>query len=490
MRRVRFAASVVCGLILTATGATAASPGGRELSITALMRAAAAARSGDPDAVQQQYEIGRATEDSLSGLVPPPACLPLYDALSRVAHGNVVAAEGFDRLSATIRARGEREIAVGKTQHRRALASCPRGFERKRPLVSRPFLAPLEGEAFFGEVRMRVPARTSSVELRWRGRVIAQQVDPKRGTWTVALPAGTATGHGTLEASFRTGSGAVTTARAQDLWLLPANADATTAGERKDNALAARLATIAAGFPGYAGIYIHEMGSGRTGAWNEEARFPAASTVKLGVLAAALDRYGPRPELNPKIYDMRTLAAWSSNVAANRLLRTLGNGDIVTGRRIVEARLRRMGATQSTYPGEYRVGTAHTAAPSQPPLVSQRTTSARDLGRVLTTLQAAAAGNATAQRAAGLTEHEARVGLALLLDSQPTGDNIGLFRPWLGPSMPVAQKQGWISSARHTAAIVYGPKGPVVVVLTTYQDGLTLAQAQRLGQKVMIAALS
>ena len=149
-----------------------------------------------------------------------------------------------------------------------------------------------------------------------------------------------------------------------------------------------------------------------------------------------------------------------------------------------------MGATQSTYPGEYRVGTAHRAAPTQPPLVSQRTTSARDLGRVLITLHAAAAGNATAQRAAGLTEHEARVGLALLLDSEPVADNIGLFRPWVGTSLPMAQKQGWISSARHNAAIVYGPKGPVVVVLTTYQDGLTLALAQKLGQKVIIAALT
>jgi beta-lactamase class A len=339
-------------------------------------------------------------------------------------------------------------------------------------------------------VRVRVPTQIAAAELRWRGKVIAQQANLQQGTWTVAVPTGTAIGRGTLEASLRTSSGSVTTASAKEVWLLPASANAATTGERKDNALAARLATSAAGFTGYAGIYIHEMSSGRTGAWNDGARFPAASTVKLGILAAAIDRYGPRPERNPKMYDMRTLSAWSSSVAANRLLHTLGNGDIVAGRRIVETRLRRMGATQSTYPGEYRVGTAHTVAPTQPPLVSQRTTSARDLGRVLTTLHAAAAGNATAQRAAGLTEHEARVGLALLLDSEASGDNLGLFRPWVGMSVPMAQKQGWISSARHTAAIVYGPKGPVIVVLTTYQDGLALAHAQKLGQKVIIAALA
>ena len=489
MRRARFAACVICGATLAAAGATAATYRGSEFSIAALMRAAAAGRSGGPFAVQKQYELGRALEERLGGLVPAPSCRSLYAALSRVAHGSVLAAEGFDRISAAMRARGEREIAVGKSQHDRVLASCTGAFAKQPPPAAQSLLAPLQGEAFFGNVRVRVPARTSSVELRWRGQVVARQTDPRPGAWTVALPARTAAGPGALEASFRAGAGPSTTASAQGVWLLPSNADAATTSEREDNALSARLATIAAGFPGYAGIYIHEMGSGRTAVWNDVARFPAASTVKLGVLVAALDRYGPRPELHPKIYDMRTLAAWSSNLAANRLLRALGSGDIVTGGRIVEQRLRRMGATRSTYPGEYRVGTVHTAAPNQPPLVSQRTTTARDLGQILTTLQAAAAGNASAQRAAGLSQHEARVGLALLLDSQPSGDNIGLFRPWLA-NLPAAQKQGWISFARHTAAIVYGPSGPVVVVLTAYLDGLPLTQAQKLGQKVLAVTLA
>ena len=183
---------------------------------------------------------------------------------------------------------------------------------------------------------------------------------------------------------------------------------------------------------------------------------------------------------------MRALAAWSSNLAANRLLRSLGNGDNARGSAVAEAMLRKLGATQSTYPGEYRVGTAHKAVPAEPPLVSARTTSARDLGRVLTRLQAAAAGRSGSP----LSAHAARVGLALLLDSQPDGDNVGLLRPALPAGLPAAQKQGWITSARHTAAIVYGPRGPIVIVLLTYKDGLSLAEAQRLGRKVVIAARS
>ncbi len=250
-----------------------------------------------------------------------------------------------------------------------------------------------------------------------------------------------------------------------------------------------RLASIASRFRGFAGIYVHEMATGRTASWNAGARFPAASTVKLGVLAAALDRWGPRPEQSAYLHDMRALAAWSSNLAANRLLRSLGSGEVEAGRRLVERRLRRLGATASTYPGEYRVGTTRTAAPLQPPPVSIRTTTAADLGHVLANMQAAAAGSTRAQRSSGLSQHEARIGIALLLDSEPSGENIGLFRPWLPRRMPAAQKHGWISSARHSAAVIYGPRGPIVVSLLTYRDGLTLRDARLLGRRVVLAAL-
>jgi Beta-lactamase enzyme family len=206
--------------------------------------------------------------------------------------------------------------------------------------------------------------------------------------------------------------------------------------------------------------------------------------VKLGVLAAALDRYGPRPERSPLAYDMQTIASWSSNLAANRLLKLLG-------RSLVEERLRRMGATRSTYPGEYRVGTSRSrAVQREPPLVSSRTTTARDLGRVLTSLHSAATGNARAGAQTRLSRHEARVGIAMLLRSLPRADNIGLFRPALPAGMPAAQKHAWISSARHSAAVLYTARGPVVVVVLTYRESLTLSAAQQLAQRVLRAALS
>ena len=47
-------------------------------------------------------------------------------------------------------------------------------------------------------------------------------------------------------------------------------------------------------------------------------------------------------------------------------------------------------------------------------------------------------------------------------------NNVGLVRPFVSPGTPVAQKNGWLHDARHTAAIVYLPNGPKIVVVLTY----------------------
>ena len=480
---------VACSLLFPGTGrpATPAPFGaGTRAAFDALAVAGAAARSDDPDLVQKRYDVARGVESALATFVPGPGCRPLYDALARIAHGHVVAAEGFDRLDGALATGGERGVRSGVVAYNTALHACRGGIRgvHLRSAARSAFVTPLPEEAFFGAVRVRVPAGATALEIRYRRMAVLRQPGPATGVVvTATIPSSLAPGRGALSVSYRTSGGAVE--QTQDAWLLPSSAQHTVLGEREDPALSARLATLAAGFPGIAGIHVHDLSNGRAARWNDGARFPAASTVKLGVLAAILART-PSPESSPLFYDLQALAGWSSNLAANRLLRILGDGDPTRGSSLAEAMLRRLGATRSTYPGEYRVGTSRRAIPTVPPRVSRRTTSAGDLGRILAHLHAAAAGRTNA----GLSGHAARIGLALLLDSKPAGDNVGLFRRALPVGMPVAQKNGWLGSARHTAAIVYGPRGPVVVVLLTYEDALTLTTAQQLGRKVVIAALS
>jgi beta-lactamase class A len=243
---------------------------------------------------------------------------------------------------------------------------------------------------------------------------------------------------------------------------------------RADPALARRLAQAAATANGAVGIWVHELGSGRYAGFQAETRFAAASTVKLGALVAGL-RASPRPERSRWWWDVRQIGYWSSNLAANRILSRLGYGAVADG-------LRRLGMTSSTYPGPYRATTAW-----RPPGPHTRVTTARDLGRALHRLHAGAHGDARTLRLLGLSRRQAVVALRVLASAQPVADNAGLLRPWL-PGATIAEKNGWLSDTRTTAAIVYRGGRATVVVVELYRPGVTAAEARRLGRAVLRAA--
>ena len=206
---------------------------------------------------------------------------------------------------------------------------------------------------------------------------------------------------------------------------------------RPDPALARELARVAAGFDGVAGVWVHELDTGRYAGFEADTRFAAASTVKLGALVAAI-RASPAPERSRWWYDARQLGAWSSNLAANRIAGQLGYGAVTDG-------LRRLGMTSSTYPGPYR---ATTAVRQRPPGPHTRVTTARDLGRALYRLHAGAHGDARALGRLGLTRRQAALALRVLASSQPVGDNVGALRRWLPGRASPRRTAGSPTSAR------------------------------------------
>lgn len=246
-----------------------------------------------------------------------------------------------------------------------------------------------------------------------------------------------------------------------------------------DPGLDARLEALGRAFPGFAAIWTHNLVRGTSAGWNTDARFPAASTVKLGLLLAVLQRLR-HPERSPLDYELRAMTAWSSNLAANLLVDRFGAA-------AAQSALRRAGAYRSTFPQGYRVGTALADVQAQPPLVSGRVTTARDLGRILYVLHGCALGNIPSLRATGLDRARCGYALRLLLASEPRGNNVGLVRPFLRAGTPVAQKNGWLHDARHTAAIVYAAGGPRIVVVLTYAPNLRLSTARELGRNVLAA---
>jgi beta-lactamase class A len=221
-----------------------------------------------------------------------------------------------------------------------------------------------------------------------------------------------------------------------------------------DAPLATELERIGRGFDGWAAFWVHDLRTGRTAGWNSDARFPAASTVKLAVLDAALRRFGgPR---GPVDYDLRQLGAWSSNLAANRLWELVGTD--ATNRSLA-----RLGMRSSTYTGVYRAGTAFDA-PKPPPQTHIRVTTARDLGRALYFFQ-----------------RHYPVALRYLLNAWP---KFSLVRPGLPAGTAVAEKDGWISDMRGSAAIAYLPRGPKIVVVLAYKPEIDEDAAEALGAQV------
>jgi hypothetical protein len=232
---------------------------------------------------------------------------------------------------------------------------------------------------------------------------------------------------------------------------------------RRDRALGARLARIGSTFGGTSAFWVHDLTTGRTAGWNAERPVPAASTVKLSAFAAAL-----RSNRRDLRYDVAQIAGWSSNLAANRIADVLGYARL-------DAALVALGMTHSTYPGPYRIGTAvRTPYP--------RVTTARDLGRALFRLQR------DAVRGGGyLGRARARDALGLLRHSLPYGGNAGLVAPWLR-GLPIAQKNGWTSQTRITAAIVYRRAGPTIVVVALARADLPVGEALEVGRRVLAAA--
>lgn len=449
-----------------------------ELPRVSAASSAAAGGKGGPVAVQRQYDAARDLQEALVAAgAASAACAPLAEALGAYARAQVTQAEGVDRLRPAQVARAGRAGASVRARIRRVRADCG-----ARPgLVSSAVITdriddPGSFEAFFGAVRARAPRAAATATVTFREQILARAAieDGWLRTRITARP-----GHGSLVVTFLSSAGTtVGRATSRAVWLLPRNAAAAASRTTDDSRVSAALSRVVATFNGIAGIYTLDLTTGKQAAAHDTARFPAASSVKLAVLTAALKRFGPRPEERSSFYDLQALTAWSSSLAANRLLEKLG------GPRVVQTELRRLGARSSTYPGNYIVGTAFSR---EPPPVSTRLTTAHDLGVALATLQRAALGQARARASSGLTVHEARVALGLLLSSQPTGDNTGLLRTALGPDLPIAQKQGWLDDVRITAAIAYTARGPRIVVICAYARDLALGAAASFGRRVAVA---
>ena len=451
-------------------------------------RAARSVNATIPESVQAAYDAARDLQEALRVTAPRSAgCIALRAAVLDYASGVVDAQDGIDRPSASIRAAGAARANAASKRIATSQSSCVDGAEGTVAVSTS--IQPASGEAFFGTVAGPVPAGTDTVEIQLDRTTVARP-RPQGGSLRVSVSA--VPGRHDLRVVFRDKQGTdLGHVESANVWLLPAAARVATPFHSRDAALEQRLASEAKSFSGYAGLWVQNLRTGRAAGYNAGARFPAASTVKLGLLAGSIAALGPNPQASRYFEDLREMAGWSSNLATNRLVQRLGSGCDSGAEALSTEGLRRLGAKVSTFTGCYIVGTELQpampagSAVSSPPLETARVTSAQDLSRMLYSLQAAAAGVGPARQETRLTQQQARLALGLLLASQQVGDNRSNFLGGLPAGTLVAQKNGWLRRARHGVALVFGPSGPSIVAMVTYRDsGVSPAEAAAFGARI------
>ena len=343
---------------------------------------------------------------------------------------------------------------------------------RIQPLQQPVIVEPGPLQASFGTVIARLDPATTHIVVTVNGdQVAARAVSGGRVELKVALPQR----NSTIRVIARNPAGGRAAAQVTSVYGLPRAGRPTWFQSAEDSGLARRLRRLALGFPGISAVFVQDLRTGRGAAWNARARFPAASTLKLGIALELLRVLGSQPRPDTRLGELlRKMIVYSDNAAANALLTWLG-GSQSGGAARVNASMRALGLVESLMYGGYIIGTsANRAIPlrveSQPAFGVGKYTTAWDLARFHELLHLASAGRGRMMSLSGsFTPADARHLLYLLVHVRDPGK---LDRYIADQPVSVPHKSGWITHARHDSGIVYWARGSFVVTVMTWNGAV------------------
>lgn len=336
------------------------------------------------------------------------------------------------------------------------------------PLRPPALVMPAPRQVSFGRVSGRVSPGTTRVVLEVNGTVRARKA-PTRGRFRFHVDLPPRDSRLRVVAVDALGQRRGRTVR--NVYGLPRGARPSRGGRTvEDAALAATVERLARGYEGTAAVWVEDVRSRHGAAWNARARFPAASTVKLGIAVEALRAPGgPPPAGSDLDLLLRRMLVESDNEAANALLVRLG-GSSSGGAARVNATLDALGIRESYLYGGYALTTS-AARPiplrveEQPAWGAGKFTTAADLARLHRVLSLAAAGQGPALLLPGsFTRADARFLLWVLARV----DDHGKLDRYLPGRARTLHKAGWIANARHDAGLVLWRGGAYVAVVMTW----------------------
>lgn len=242
--------------------------------------------------------------------------------------------------------------------------------------------------------------------------------------------------------------------------------------------LAEVINSFTSDFPGFAAAYVQDIATGEEGAVDADVAFSGMSTMKVAIVTALFTRMDGVEDV--EIGQMIDYALGeSNNVAANSVLRRVGDGDIFVGGRRVTEFMRSLGYVnsfiQTGYDDKSQIAQIPTAA-------NQRTdwntdpdshlqTTPEDLGRLLGDIYRCTQGEGKLLDlfAGQITPDECQTILFYLSHDEFT-ELIwgGLPRPsdaW------IVHKHGFVNAAHSDVALIWGPTGPYVLTVYLYRKG-------------------
>ena len=307
------------------------------------------------------------------------------------------------------------------------------------------------------------------------GRVLAEQpVAGRRFSLRVGLPARETSLR--VVAVRRDGSRSATTVR--HVLGLPVAARPRFRLARLDPILSARLRRLARAYGGTSSVYVQSLTSGAGAAWNARARFPAASTLKLAIAIAVLERHVGVPSPGSYVDGLlRAMLGWSDNASANALEVWLAGSTGAGSDRVVSL-LRSIGLGDSVMYGGYEIERSHRCGDPAPrrraavlgrrqvlDRLRPRPDDACRLARVRRTRSAPPSRPRILGRRRPLPPLSARA-CPRRRQARPRGRR-GCH------GVRVLHKGGWIDQARHDNGLVFWRGGVYVVAVMTYRPAGT-----------------
>jgi beta-lactamase class A len=345
-------------------------------------------------------------------------------------------------------------------------------------------VAPAPREVSFGLVAGRAPLGTRRVIVRIGDRILADR--PLHGrsfSLHVPMPATAFS----LRVTAVTRSGRRSSTVVAPVYGLPSGSEPRQVTSSLDPVLARTVRSLTRDAGGTSAVYVQDLRTGRGAAWNAQARFPAASTLKLAIALTVLRALDGKPAPGTRLdHLLGEMLIHSDNAAANEVEIWL-DGSTSAGAARVNETMRALGLSDSLMYGGYETPrTPAAGAPipirveSQPAFGVGKYTTAWDLGRLARATYLAAAGKGPLL-SLGVSGAEARYLLWLLVQVTDRGK----LDRFLGGTAVVMHKAGWLSSARHDNGIVAFSGGVFVATVMTWQT----SHADALAGHIALAAL-